>query len=138
MKLKRKPSSLADLKARRLQRETPVSTPRAYHSLREFNPDNFRFMAPEDRSPPKTPQEYHDRGMGYSGPIMDDKGLKDGSCNRTACQLPLKGQRQWTMPTHGQKGGTDGKFHYCHECALKFHEADRDFGDPLRCTLVTA
>jgi hypothetical protein len=64
---------------------------------------------------------------------MSDKGLKGGSCNRTACQMPLDGQEQWVMLEHL----TGGKpLYYCAECAHKFHEADRHFGDPLRCTLV--
>jgi hypothetical protein len=84
--------------------------------------------------PGETPTEAAARGVGYSGPVMPDKGLKDGSCNRTACQLPLLGQEQWTMPSYG-RGGTNGKFYYCRECARKFHEADRDFGQPPRCTL---
>ncbi len=81
----------------------------------------------------ETPLDAYARGVGYSGPLMADKGLKDGSCNRTACQLPLKGEPQWTMPNYGQ-GGTDGKLYYCSACARKFHEADRQFGEPLRCT----
>ncbi len=83
----------------------------------------------------ESPLDAHNRGVGYAGPKMADKGLKDGSCNRTACQLPLLGEPQWTMPSYGN-GGTDGKYYYCGECAQKFSEADRDMGQPLRCTLV--
>lgn len=82
----------------------------------------------------ETPLDAYARGVGYSGPEMADKGLKDGSCNRTACQLPLLDMPQWTMPSHGF-GGTDGKLYYCESCAMKFHEADREFRNPLRCTL---
>jgi len=84
----------------------------------------------------ESPLDAYARGVGYSGPEMPDKGLKDGSCNVTACQLPLLGMPQWTMKSHGF-GGTDGKLYYCESCAMKFHEADRQFRDPLRCTLET-
>lgn len=82
----------------------------------------------------ETPLDAYSRGVGYSGPQMADKGQRDGSCNRTACQLPLKGQEQWTMPSYG-RGGTDGLLYYCAMCAAKFHDADREMGQPFRCTL---
>jgi hypothetical protein len=78
--------------------------------------------------------DAHARGVGYRGPPMLDKGQKDGSCNRTACQLPLAGREQWAMRDFMVR---DGKLYYCADCAMKFHEADRQFGEPLRCTLVT-
>jgi hypothetical protein len=79
----------------------------------------------------ESPADAHERGVGYAGPKMADKGKKDGSCNRTACQLPLKGERQWFMVDGSVVGSRN---YYCHPCAMKFHEADRQFGDPLRCT----
>lgn len=60
-----------------------------------------------------------------------DKGLKDGSCNRTACQAPLKGERQWTMDDF-----RGGKLYYCHRCARDFNAWDRQIGVALRCTPV--
>jgi hypothetical protein len=83
----------------------------------------------------ETPLDAYARGVGYAGPKMPDKGQKDGSCNVTACQLPLVDMPQWTMTDHGMGGGTDGKLYYCGSCAMKFHDADREFGEPLRCTL---
>ena len=83
--------------------------------------------------PGETPMDAHARGVGYAGPPLADKGEKDGSCNRTACQMPLKGQEQWFMSEH-LTGGR--QLFYCAECARKFHEADRHFGNQLRCTRV--
>jgi hypothetical protein len=93
------------------------------------------YVSPFAHRDGETPVDANARGVGYSGPLMADKGLKDGSCNRTACQLPLAGQQQWTIPSYG-KGGTNGLYHYCRVCAAKFHEADREFGESPRCTLV--
>ncbi len=92
-------------------------------------------ISPYAHRPGESPQEAHDRGVGYAGPNMEDKGQKDGSCNRTACQLPLAGKPQWMM-LESLSGGQ--KLYYCGECARKFYEADRDFGRPFRCTLVVA
>ncbi|MEE7490663.1 hypothetical protein SAMN02799622_01841 [Methylobacterium sp. UNC378MF] len=66
-------------------------------------------------------------------PRKPDKGLRDGSCNRTACQAPLKGERQWTMDDFMVVGG---KLYYCHRCARDFNAWDRQIGVPLRCTPV--
>jgi hypothetical protein len=79
----------------------------------------------------ETPADARARGVGYAGPKMPDKGQKDGSCNRGACQLPLAGRQQWTMKDHV----TGGKLYYCADCAHKFNESDREFGEPLRCTM---
>lgn len=69
-------------------------------------------------------------GMGYTGPEMPDKGKKDGSCNRTACQMPLKGEPQFWMKDHM----TGGRQYYCRNCRRLFDEADHQFREPLRCT----
>lgn len=97
--------------------------------------DRFAFGSRYAHRDGETPLEAYSRGVGYSGPVMPDKGLRDGSCNRTACQLPLAGQEQWTIPTYGGSGGTEGNFYYCKLCAAKFADADREFGQPFRCTL---
>jgi hypothetical protein len=75
-------------------------------------------------------------GYGHTGPNNPDKGLRDGSCNRTACQRPLKGQTQYSMRNHMVE---NGKFYYCEDCAASFthwDHIDRP-GEPVRCTLVT-
>lgn len=52
-----------------------------------------------------------------------DKGLANGSCNRTACQTPLADE-----PTHQFMEGnfTGGpRLHYCERCAYEFDKWDR-------------
>lgn len=88
----------------------------------------------ERREARSDPVKARAAGMGYSGPVMLDKGQRDGSCNRTACQVPLKGQTQFWMKNYGTEGG---RLHYCADCADKFDQADRDMGQPRRCTLLT-
>ena len=73
-------------------------------------------------------------GVAYTGPAMPDKGRQDGSCNRTACQMPLKGKTQFFMRDYLVEGG---RLHYCADCARLFDESDRQFGDPRRCTELT-
>lgn len=66
-------------------------------------------------------------------PNHPDKGEKDGHCNRTACQAPLKGEPQWFM----RSPFTDGsRLHYCEVCARDFNDWDRRSGDPIRCEQV--
>lgn len=79
------------------------------------------------------PVKAHAYGVGYTGPTMPDKGKLDGSCNRSACQMPLKGKPQFWMKDYMV---ASGRLHYCAECAAKFDEADRQFGEPRRCTPV--
>lgn len=57
----------------------------------------------------------------YTGPEMPDKGMKDGSCNRTACQMPLKGKRQFWMKNLMVH---EGRNYYCADCARLFDEQD--------------
>lgn len=68
-----------------------------------------------------TPDEARTHGKSYQGPIMDDKGLRDGSCNRTACQVPLAGQPRWSMPNYT----AGGRLYYCQRCVDLFHESGR-------------
>lgn len=77
----------------------------------------------------RSPEDAHNAGLGYTGPAMADKGLKDGSCNRTACQLPMPKFGQWIMDGAYAPGGA---LYYCDLCARKFLDADRQFGDPPR------
>ena len=50
-----------------------------------------------------------------------DKGKKDGSCNVTACQAPLKGTMQGYMKDHMI---TNGHLYYCERCCHRFNEWD--------------
>jgi hypothetical protein len=69
-------------------------------------------------------------GLGYTGPQMPDKGEKDGSCNVTACQMPLAGKPQFWMKNHM----TGGRLYYCGRCERRFSDWDREIREPLRCT----
>lgn len=80
-----------------------------------------------------TPHEARMNGRSYQGPEMADKGQRDGSCNRTACQVPLAGQPRWSMDDH-----RGGRLYYCQRCVDLFHESDRQFRQPLRCTIIEA
>jgi hypothetical protein len=63
----------------------------------------------------------------------EDKGLKDGHCNRSGCLQPLAGQKQHFMRDH--EFFTDAKLFYCNNCAHLFTRADNQFRMPIRCTL---
>lgn len=66
--------------------------------------------------------------------IKPDKGHFDGSCNRRACQRPIKGNgwfNRWTIA------------YYCQPCAFKINDADdgesdRVDGRGVPCRRVTA
>lgn len=85
------------------------------------------------REASKDPVTAKAAGVGYNGPVLPDKGLQDGSCNRTACQMPLAGKRQFFMRDYL----TGGRLHYCGDCGDLFDADDRKFGDPRRCTELT-
>ena len=71
----------------------------------------------------------HPRGE----PDRNDKGLRDGSCNRTACQDNLAGFERWSMHNHGFTEGN--RLYYCRTCAVDFNQSDRQFNEPLRCSI---
>jgi hypothetical protein len=68
-------------------------------------------------------------GLSYGGQTMADKGKKNGSCNRSACQLPLAGKPQFWMDNY-----QGGRNYYCGKCEALFSEHDRAMRKPLRCT----
>jgi len=73
----------------------------------------------------------HPRGE----PNRPDKGKRDGSCNRTACQDVLAGQLpRWSMSDH--EHFTNGRLYYCQTCAEDFNKSDIRFGTPERCTVM--
>ena len=74
-------------------------------------------------------------GYGHTGGNNLDKGIRDGSCNRTACQRPLKGRTQYVMTTPYTAGE---KLYYCADCADLFAYWDRIDrpNEPPRCALV--
>jgi hypothetical protein len=63
-------------------------------------------------------------------PDKEDKGKKDGHCNRSACQRPLAGHPQYWMPNY-----SGGRYYYCEACEHLFSDIDRRGGHILRCTL---
>jgi hypothetical protein len=119
LKLKKAPKSVADIRTKKAQGSHMAPT--SWDSyLRTMN-EPRRVL---------TPKEAREAGKAYSGPLMDDKGKLDGSCNRTACQYPLKGEpRQWYMEDIT-------KNHYCDQCARMFNRDDRDMRQPQRCMPV--
>lgn len=80
-----------------------------------------------------SPVEANRLGLAYTGPEMPDKGQKNGSCNRTACQMPLAGQPQFWMVNHMVH---NGRYYYCGKCERAFSKWDHIDrpGEPLRCT----
>lgn len=68
-----------------------------------------------------------------------DKGLRDGRCNRYACQAPIganpelgvRPAPQWSMRDHEQH--TERRLYYCHSCAVMFNQSDYRAGTEQRC-----
>jgi len=85
----------------------------------------------EARAKAVTPEECKAAGVMFNG-LMPDKGEKNGSCNRTACQMPLAGKPQFWMKNHS----TGGRLYYCGPCEVEFSKWDRIDrpGEPMRCT----
>ncbi len=65
-----------------------------------------------------SPLTAHAAGVGYHGPNLPDKGQKNGSCNVTACQMPLAGRPQFYMKDFGRRN------YYCPSCERKMTEWD--------------
>ena len=67
-------------------------------------------------------------------PNREDKGQRDGSCNRTACQDNLAGFERWSMRNYMYDEGVNRLF-YCRTCAVDFNRSDRYYGEPERCSI---
>jgi hypothetical protein len=65
----------------------------------------------------------------------EDKGLKNGRCNRSGCLAPLAGRPHYWMRDH--ETFTDARLYYCDSCAEQFARWDKHIGAPIRCTLET-
>jgi hypothetical protein len=61
-----------------------------------------------------------------------DKGLANGSCNRTACQAPLAHELEHQFMEGIFTGGP--RLHYCEKCAADFDSWDFRSGDRVRIT----
>lgn len=59
-----------------------------------------------------------------------DKGMENGSCNRTACQAPLAHEPEHQFMDGNFTGGP--KLFYCRKCAWDFDDWDHKSGDPVR------
>jgi hypothetical protein len=137
MKLQRRPKSAADLKRSGglfgiRPAERAKLLPHQQDALDHLERSHAKSL---DRAAAAvhSPQAAHAAGVGYSGPEMPDKGKKDGSCNRTACQMPLAGKPQFWMRNHMI---TDGRHYYCRTCERAFAKWDRIDrpNEPPRCT----
>lgn len=62
--------------------------------------------------------------------LNTDKGLANGSCNRTACQRPLAGEPVHQFMEGNFTGGP--RLHYCAWCAGDFDQWDHRSGDAVR------
>lgn len=78
----------------------------------------------------ESPVEARRWGLGYSGPILPDKGKANGSCNRTACQYPLADEPVHQFMDGNFTGGP--RLHYCAKCAADFDDWDHRSGDRIR------
>jgi hypothetical protein len=76
--------------------------------------------------------EAQKRLRNLSSGFNEMKGLKDGRCNRKACQAQLAGLPQFSMRDHEMH--TDGRLYYCEKCAIRFNNDDDASGLPRRCT----
>lgn len=56
--------------------------------------------------------------------LKPDKGLANGSCNRTACQAPMEAEPLHQFMSNDFTGGP--KLHYCESCSNLFDEVDND------------
>lgn len=102
--------------------------------LRDFPGRSAVRVLRDSVKPASQPNIAYRSSARHTGPNNPDKGMKDGSCNRTACQRPLKGRVQYYMTTPFTAGE---KLYYCRDCADSFAHWDRIDrpGEPLRCTL---
>lgn len=78
----------------------------------------------------ESPLDARAVGMGYIGPLMEDKGKANGSCNRTACQMPLAEEPVHQFMDGSFTGGV--RLHYCAKCAADFDDWDHRSGDRIR------
>lgn len=76
-----------------------------------------------DREPLRSPQTVED----INQTIKPDKGQFDGSCNRRACQVSIKGDNWFNRWTSA---------YYCRRCAGRINDADDGAGDALPCRFV--
>ena len=131
MKLHKRQKSLADVKSnakthRDMARQGYVERPRRSQAsidaeIRAMMERREREQEERQKAATTSPLTAHAAGVGYQGPNMPDKGKKNGSCNVTACQMPLAGRPQFYMK---EMGTTRGRLYYCSSCERKMTEWD--------------
>ena len=105
--------------------------PKSWKAMRR---QRAALVAPQIRFMSDADKRRQERELDWGQGPRPKKGEKDGLCNRTACQRPLEGKRQYYMRDYGT---TDGRLYYCEPCERDFSHWDRIDrpGEPLRCTL---
>lgn len=139
MKLKKRLKGTADVGGQSFPKDSPWRLPpEVRNTMNAPERDSWdamgrRYHIDQDKKAlaATSPVEAAKLRQAYTGPDMPDKGMKDGSCNRSACQAPLKGEPQFWMKNHRV---TNGRLYYCANCERLFTKSDREFREPLRCT----
>jgi hypothetical protein len=145
MKLKKRPLGLSEIKRRAEQsrtfpgkrpfvkaaepRKPKASDAEMLQSMDAFLKEQEAKNEQRANDAKASPVIANAAGLGYTGPLMPDKGKRDGSCNVTACQMPLAGFIQYVMPGNGNA-------HYCATCERRMSEWDDQIKTPRRCVLV--
>lgn len=81
-----------------------------------------------------TPFEMRKSTRNLEEGYKETKGLKDGHCNRSACQASLFGKPQSWMRDH--ETFTDYRLYYCEPCTRLFNEFDDKYAvGHRRCTM---
>lgn len=129
---------------RRLKGVADVSRDRQHYGKRRLSPNEAARLASggdilerlerqnEERRIASTtsPLTARAAGLAYNGPNMPDKGQANGSCNRSACQMPLAGEPVHQFMEGNFTGGP--RLHYCATCAADFDDWDHRSGDRIR------
>lgn len=143
MKTRRPLKGLADIKKQAHQSRTyPITPPRSPARVSREESERRRREAEEwlrkaeakaaarDLAATTSPLTAHAAETSYRGPNMPDKGKRDGSCNVTACQMPLLGKPQFIM----REPWCAGELYYCKRCNDGFRKWDEiDRPGTYRC-----
>lgn len=87
-----------------------------------------------------TPFEKDKRKRNLLSGYKETKGLRDGHCNRYACQKPLADEsemtgRRYSMIDH--ETFTTGRLYYCCRCSIEFNKVDDQMNRERRITVET-
>ena len=143
MKTRRPLKGLSDIKKQAHQSRTyPITPPRSPGRVSREEAERRRREAEtwlrdaEAKAAAKaaasklSPEAARAAETGYTGDLMPDKGKRDGSCNVTACQMPLLGKPQFIM----RHPWCVGELYYCKRCNDGFRYWDEiDRPGTYRC-----